>query len=78
MPLVPVTVMLPVLPPLQASLTTVVLAVGEGPMETVTALLVAVQPLPSVVVTVYVVADVGVAIGLCKVDELKLAEGLHE
>ncbi len=43
---------------------------------TVTVLL-AVHPLASVVVTVYVVVEVGLAVGLCTMLELRLAEGLH-
>ena len=40
-------------------------------------LAVALQLLPSVIVTVYVVVEAGVAVGLCTVPELRLAEGLQ-
>ena len=41
------------------------------------AVAVALQLLASVIVTVYVVVEPGVAVGLCTVPELRLADGLQ-
>ena len=75
MPLFGVAVIAVELPLQIVGLVADALAVNWSTVTVVVA--VALQLLASVIVTVYVVVEAGVAVGLCTVEELMLADGLQ-
>ena len=75
MPLFGVAVIAVELPLQIVGLVAAALAVNWSTVTVVVA--VALQLLASVIVTVYVVVEPGVAVGLCTMLELRLAEGLQ-